>query len=43
MTTRIHFSIARFDPQKDTKPFMQDFFLDVEEAKILCFLKLCTC
>src|SRR6476661_8727002 len=28
---QMHFSIYRFNPEKDQKPYMQDFYIDTQE------------
>lgn len=38
MTSIIHFSVFRFDPEKDLKPRMQEYELDIEQKNVVMLL-----
>lgn len=38
MTSIVHFSVFRFDPEKDLKPRMQEYELDIEQKNVVMLL-----
>lgn len=38
MSSIVHFSVFRFDPEKDLKPRMQEYELDIEQKNVVMLL-----